>query len=870
MKRILTIILVAVMLFGAAGLLSVNATEADGGVWDGETVAISFAGGDGSENDPYQISDGSHLAYLAEQANGGNSFSGKYFELTNDIVLNEGDAMTWGDEAPENTLAPIGVWNYGFAGHFDGCGYTISGLYQNGETNMGLFGNLGGGAVIKNLALVNTYVKSSVGESGALVGQTDRSSEDEILIENVYVEAYVYGGGNCVGGIIGNLSNTQSEFTHGTVTLSRVTFVGEVESTSYVGGLIGDARNVVFEIYDCLVFADVYAKNSNGYAAGFVARSNNNLSLLGANYDQFVTSSIFADGSVGAKSGSNTRTFVSSASGTKKPGAYYCYTPITSPGTMKNSDTFDDSPSYNSIKKEEIYGYYAGDDDTNDIDWEILTEWARPERDIARPQGVAEAFVISPYVELSRGSGSVDDPYLIGDAEELRIFSILSQDNTFEGKYFELTADIGLTGENNHTPIGNWENAFGGTFDGKGHTISGVHLKNSGDGSGFFAAIQGGAVIKNFALVDAHVESTGLGAVGALVGQTNRANGGDVTISGVYVDADVIVANGGEVGGIIGNLSDSSGAYVPGQINIIDVVFDGAVTAKGNGVAGFVGNARDVRVNLQSCANYGAITVNGKNAAGFIVGKTGSYTVNNCISAGAVTGTESVYAIAFSEAKKGEDGIRSITDCYYVGGVANDSIVLDADEGYEVTLIEKKTQLFGLDAIDIEGWTKRENDFIVPDGVADIAPQREVVEYTVIWKNYNGDVLATETYSHGATPEYKGDEPTKPEDDRYYYRFNGWTPYVQMITEDVVFEATFYREKKAVDSEANTDTDTDTEEDTDTEADTEADTYGDTEADTEAETNQGEVEEKTFFGKIFDAIFNFFKGIIDAIFGKKD
>ena len=337
-KRILSIILVLAMAIGMLAVVPMSASAVATDVWDG-SVATGFAGGDGSENNPYQIANGAQLEYLAQEANKGNSFSGDYFELKNDITLNTGDATTWGSSAPANKSTPIGVWNSGFAGHFDGNGYTISGMYQNGSGNMGLFGNLGGGAVITNLALVNTYVKSSAGETGALVGQTDRSSEDEILIENVYVEAYVYGNNSCVAGIIGNLSNSESGgFTHGTVTLSKVTFVGEVESTSYVAGLIGDSRNVVFETYDCLVFADIYAKSSSGYAAGLVARSNNNLGLLGANYDQFVSNSIFL-GSVGAKSGSNTRTFVSSANATKKPGAYYCYTPVSTPGTMKNSDT---------------------------------------------------------------------------------------------------------------------------------------------------------------------------------------------------------------------------------------------------------------------------------------------------------------------------------------------------------------------------------------------------------------------------------------------------------------------------------------------------------------------------------------------------
>ena len=60
-------------------------------VWDG-TIAKDFAGGDGSKDDPYQISTGAELAYLAQQVNDEDNeedYSDQYFKLTNDIRLNE-------------------------------------------------------------------------------------------------------------------------------------------------------------------------------------------------------------------------------------------------------------------------------------------------------------------------------------------------------------------------------------------------------------------------------------------------------------------------------------------------------------------------------------------------------------------------------------------------------------------------------------------------------------------------------------------------------------------------------------------------------------------------------------------------------------
>ena len=337
-----------------------------------------------------------------------------------------------------------------------------------------------------------------------------------------------------------------------------------------------------------------------------------------------------------------------------------------------------------------------------------------------RPEGVAEnnefALVDAPVVkDFENGSGTKEDPYIIANADDLALLSELSQKKSFADTYFKLTADITLEGENNVAPIGSWNVAFGGTFDGNGHTISGVHIKNTGDGSGFFACIQGGATIKNLALVDAHVESTNAGCVGALVGQTNRANGGDITISNVYVDADVIVANGDEVAGIIGNLSDSNSSYEGGVVFMDNVVFTGSVTASGKYVAGLVGNARNIHVKMTNCANYGTIKAGGQYAAGLIAGQKGGYYIANCVSAGKVTGTTDVFAIACNNSDEiYNDTGRGIEGTYYVNGIAANGATKGAEEGAEIVVLKKMSALIGENAAAPESFTTRAGDVAVP------------------------------------------------------------------------------------------------------------------------------------------------------------
>lgn len=155
---------------------SENTNEVDTVVpWDG-TTAKKFAGGDGSKDNPYQISNGAELAYLAQQVNSEKIDSEDTFiTLTNNIDLNN---KAW---------TPIGNSDSVFAGTFDGDGHTISGLYINitgrysspkkGRLYQGLFGYVEGGTV-QNLIVTGSVTignEKSVDVSyiGGIVGIND-------------------------------------------------------------------------------------------------------------------------------------------------------------------------------------------------------------------------------------------------------------------------------------------------------------------------------------------------------------------------------------------------------------------------------------------------------------------------------------------------------------------------------------------------------------------------------------------------------------------------------------------------------------------------------------------------------------------------
>lgn len=64
-------------------------------------------------------------------------------------------------------------------------------------------------------------------------------------------------------------------------------------------------------------------------------------------------------------------------------------------------------------------------------------------------------------------------------------------------------------------------------------------------------------------------------------------------------------------------------------------------------------------------------------------------------------------------------------------------------------------------------------------------------KYTVTFKNWDGEVLGTDTVDYGTEASYTGDTPTKPKDQQYTYTFSGWDISLAEITENVDAVAQF-------------------------------------------------------------------------------
>ena len=86
-------------------------------------AATSFAGGDGSEESPYEISSAEELQYLSDllsdEENRSSEYRNQHYILTSDISLNDtSDYAGWSEAGPEYDWRPIGV-AAAFGGVFD-------------------------------------------------------------------------------------------------------------------------------------------------------------------------------------------------------------------------------------------------------------------------------------------------------------------------------------------------------------------------------------------------------------------------------------------------------------------------------------------------------------------------------------------------------------------------------------------------------------------------------------------------------------------------------------------------------------------------------------------------------------------------------
>ena len=220
------------------------------------------------------------LNMIRSSSSGSITFEGVTIKLDCDVIINEGtlDEVTARGSQNKEWIVPNHS-KYLFKGTLDGQGHTVSGVYIEMANSgiSGMFGSLGGKAVIKNLNVINSCMKAApVADkqilgclSGRILGDDANVTLSDVTLNFNFVEqGYAV---NRVGGFIGDVCAGQS------LTMNNCEFIGNVNITGvYAGGLVGyvSSRNMNLSFTNCKVDGNINAKEyAGGYFGSYTANS---------------------------------------------------------------------------------------------------------------------------------------------------------------------------------------------------------------------------------------------------------------------------------------------------------------------------------------------------------------------------------------------------------------------------------------------------------------------------------------------------------------------------------------------------------------------------------------------------------------------
>ena len=280
-----------------------------------------------------------------------------------------------------------------------------------------------------------------------------------------------------------------------------------------------------------------------------------------------------------------------------------------------------------------------------------------------------------------------ESSFTINSADELAGLAklVTIEGKTFEGKAVSLGSNIDLSSvcgpDKSWLPIGHSYTgyaSFSGTFDGQGHTVSGLYINLDMSGVGLFGSVRGA----NVGNLTVKGSVTGISEVGGVIAWCSNSNLHDIE-SDVDVAATNDSSSAGNAGGVVAHsmtADDNSHCTYTSLIN------KGSVTGTNwgtGGVIGFMGTVNSSSIDVSQCANLGDVTVNfngnssddPNRSAGGVIGSTtgdyGSFNVSECFNSGNVSadGLQAVGGIAGFLG----GGNSSLAACYNSGNVSGDN-----------------------------------------------------------------------------------------------------------------------------------------------------------------------------------------------------
>ena len=671
-----------------------------------------FKSGDGSEADPFVISTAEQLIGFAESVDNGENYLGKYIVLDSDIDLS--GIENWNPIGAEGSASKN--LDKIFAGNFDGCGHTISGLKIHNdadsayteEQNVGLFSTISTSAKVTNIKLENVDIDvtgQKVVRAGGITGDiTSRSvsgQEGSASVDSCIVSGSVSAKTDAAmvmtGGVVGRVS--------GNANITNCISEAEISSSSnskiaYGAGIAAMTGNDTC-VVNCAGKGDVNVTTASGfslYAGGVVGM------MTSTQYNCFASGNVNV-GTIAQADATSGAGIIDGALMPAASGKYNFYSAdakiyyvnsesevteaeavshgagsMNAEGTfapeMLTADQMDSSEFADTLNND--LGDIAKLLEESNISAELkLWEYNDSETPVLSDEVYVPVSVDSSIFES--GDGTKESPYEIKTAEQLRKFAgSLSDSVDYSGKYIELSSDIDIS-DAEWTPIGDSDFAFNGSFDGKGHKVSGMTIGSADKAKaletdknyiGFFSVLGTNAVVKDFELTDVLVNvsygaSVYAGGIAGVMDSDAKGYNGAV-VDGCTVKGSITVT--AETGNnFVGGIS----AYVyKGAIINCKTDVDASCTVKTGGSFGETGGIAALvnRGLVANCYTLGDVYGSGNREDEGMAVISSLVAVNagylaNCYGAGShVTDDYSIYTGALSG---WITGIGHTYDCYY-------------------------------------------------------------------------------------------------------------------------------------------------------------------------------------------------------------
>ena len=581
-----------------------------------------------------------------------------------------------------------------------GSGGTIKNLTVKGDIYPENIGNSVGGVAGKcNGGTISNCTSgvNIIGETQSTVGGVVANAEDRSTVENCRYTGTInvtYNKNNNdrrMGGVVGQASGC---------TISNCENAGTVKSNIWTGGIVGsnnggtisNCRNSGIVASNALepragiggIVGQNYGVILDSYNAGTVTGGACTGGVVGWNYDGTV-SNCYNTGAVTAIGGG----YAGGVAGFNGYGAgtvESCYNIGTVSVESEGSGSAGGVVGWNEyrndnsgivtgcfyLKQGELKGIGAGGSTQTEATPLSEDAFGDPETYAATGWNFTDTWIIGTpseggfarpmlryNLETAEGSGMESDPYIIPDLETLAFYRDMintGSDSKYNSAHYKLTANIDLGGEEKPwTPIGSdKDHAFTGTFDGNGHTISGLYI-NNGDSvyAGLFGYVGRGGMIRDLTVEGEITVSGSTSCVGGIAG---------------------FVRSSGQVG--ISVLTDSDDS----KTGITDCTSKVTINVTCNGsyilnVGGIVGSCRGA--DISGCENYGAVSVVGASESdivniGGIVGYSGFSTLSNCSNTGAVSAENAEKA--YAGGIMGQSINTTLSGCYNTGDVTTENV----------------------------------------------------------------------------------------------------------------------------------------------------------------------------------------------------